>query len=417
MNGEIREYVQTLARRAKDASVGLRGLPAERKNGALLATASLLELRSGPLREANEKDLAAGRKAGLSAPLLDRLELTDKRISLMASSLREIAAQEDPLGELSGVRRPSGFTLQKVRIPIGVVAVIYESRPNVTVDAAALCLKSGNAAVLRGGSEAAESNRALIAVLREGFCSTGIDGDCLQYIERREYEAIDALVRLEGLVDLVVPRGGEALIRRVVEKASVPVIKHYKGVCHLYVDESADLPMAARVAANAKRQRPATCNALETLLVHRSVAAAFLPMAREAMADVELRGDAEARRILPGIAEAEEEDWHAEYLDLILAVKVVGSLEEAAAHIEKYGSSHTDGILARDAARIERFVQMVDSAVVTVNASTRLSDGGVFGLGAEIGISTDKLHARGPMGLRELTTYKWVVRGNGDVRG
>jgi glutamate-5-semialdehyde dehydrogenase len=261
-----------------------------------------------------------------------------------------------------------------------------------------------------------ESSTALVGAIREGLAAAGIDGNAVQYVERTDYEAIDLLVSQAGLVDLVIPRGGETLIRRVVEKATVPVIKHYKGVCHLYVDESADLAMAAAVVANAKMQRPATCNALETLLVHEAVAAEFLPMAKAAMPGVELRGDERTRAILPGVKPAAEEDWYAEYLDLILAVKVVAGVAEAAAHIETYGSSHTDGILARDAASIESFVAAVDSACVTVNASTRLADGGVFGLGAEIGISTDKLHARGPMGLRELTTYKWVVRGNGDLR-
>jgi glutamate-5-semialdehyde dehydrogenase len=270
--------------------------------------------------------------------------------------------------------------------------------------------------ILRGGTEARESSTAIVEAIREGLSAAGVDGDAVQYVERPEYEAIDALVTQTGLVDLVIPRGGEALIRRVVEKATVPVIKHYKGVCHLYVDESADLEMAADVVANSKMQRPGTCNALEKLLVHDSVAARFLPLVHAKMPGVKLRGDGPTRSILPGTAEATEEDWYEEYLDLVLAVKVVHGLDEAMAHIEKYGSRHTDGILSRDSANIERFVNTVDSSVVTVNASTRLSDGGVFGLGAEIGISTDKLHARGPMGLKELTTYKWVLRGNGDLR-
>jgi glutamate-5-semialdehyde dehydrogenase len=414
--GDIREYVTGIARAAKKASATLRTLSAEAKNAALASMAAAIDERRAAVIEANARDLEKGRRAGLSKPVLDRLALTDARIDGLVASLSEIAAFEDPVGEVLGVRRPAGFVLEKVRTPIGVVAMIYESRPNVTVDAAALCLKSGNAAILRGGSEAFESSMALVGAIRAGLAAAGIDGDAVQYVERTDYEAIDLLVTQTGLVDLVIPRGGEALIRRVVEKATVPVIKHYKGVCHLYVDESADLAMAAGVVANSKVQRPATCNALETLLVHEAVAAEFLPMAKAAMPTVELRGDAKARAILPGIAEASEEDWYAEYLDLILAVRVVAGLPEAVAHIETYGTSHTDGIIARDAAAIERFVASVDSAVVTVNASTRLSDGGVFGLGAEIGISTDKLHARGPMGLRELTTYKWVVRGNGDLR-
>ena len=414
--GDIREYVTGIARAAKKASATLRTLSAEAKNAALASMAAAIDERRAAVIEANARDLEKGRRAGLSKPVLDRLALTDARIDGLVASLSEIAAFEDPVGEVLGVRRPAGFVLEKVRTPIGVVAMIYESRPNVTVDAAALCLKSGNAAILRGGSEAFESSMALVGAIRAGLAAAGIDGDAVQYVERTDYEAIDLLVTQTGLVDLVIPRGGEALIRRVVEKATVPVIKHYKGVCHLYVDESADLAMAAEVVANSKVQRPATCNALETLLVHEAVAAEFLPMAKAAMPTVELRGDAKVRAILPGIAEASEEDWYAEYLDLILAVRVVTGLPEAVAHIETYGTSHTDGIITRDASAIERFVASVDSAVVTVNASTRLSDGGVFGLGAEIGISTDKLHARGPMGLRELTTYKWVVRGNGDLR-
>ena len=414
--GDIREYVTGIARAAKKASATLRTLSAEAKNAALASMAAAIDERRAAVIEANARDLEKGRRAGLSKPVLDRLALTDARIDGLVASLSEIAAFEDPVGEVLGVRRPAGFVLEKVRTPIGVVAMIYESRPNVTVDAAALCLKSGNAAILRGGSEAFESSMALVGAIRAGLAAAGIDGDAVQYVERTDYEAIDLLVTQTGLVDLVIPRGGEALIRRVVEKATVPVIKHYKGVCHLYVDESADLAMAAGVVANSKVQRPATCNALETLLVHEAVAAEFLPMAKAAMPTVELRGDEKSRAILPGIAEASEEDWYAEYLDLVLAVRVVAGLPEAVAHIETYGSSHTDGIIARDAAAIESFVASVDSAVVMVNASTRLSDGGVFGLGAEIGISTDKLHARGPMGLRELTTYKWVVRGNGDLR-
>jgi glutamate-5-semialdehyde dehydrogenase len=414
--GDVGEYISAMATAAQKASVTLRVLSAEAKNRALGSIGTALDARRDRLADANARDLERGKAAGLSAAMLDRLTLTGKRIDDMIGSLREIAAFDDPVGEIVGVRRPAGFLLQKVRTPIGVVAMIYESRPNVTLDAAALCLKSGNAVILRGGTEARESSAAIVEAIREGLSAAGVDGNAVQYVERPEYEAIDALVQQAGLVDLVIPRGGEALIRRVVEKATVPVIKHYKGVCHLYVDQSADLSMAAEVVANSKMQRPGTCNALEKLLVHDSVAARFLPMVHEKMPGVALRGDAPTRSILPGTAEATEADWYEEYLDLVLAVKVVSGLDEAMAHIEKYGSRHTDGILSRDAANIERFVNTVDSSVVTVNASTRLSDGGVFGLGAEIGISTDKLHARGPMGLKELTTYKWVVRGNGDLR-
>jgi len=413
---DLKEYVGNVAKAAKAASVSLRALSAEMKNRAILAIAKAIEDGRKDIQEANARDVQRAKLAGLSAAFIDRLTLSEARIDGMIGSLKEIAGLEDPVGEVTGVRRPSGFVLEKVRTPIGVIAMIYESRPNVTVDAAALCLKSGNAVILRSGSEAVESSASLVRAVRIGISSAGVDQEAVQYIERTEHEAIDELVVQAGLVDLVIPRGGEALIRRVAEKATVPVLKHYKGVCHLYVDETADLAMAAEVVANSKVQRPGTCNALEKLLVHQAVAKKFLPMVKEKMPNVELRGDERSRAILPSIAAATEEDWYAEYLDLILTVKVVGGMEEAAAHIEKYGSSHTDGILSRDAATIDKFVGIVDSAVVTVNASTRLNDGGVFGLGAEIGISTDKLHARGPMGLKELTTYKWVLRGNGDIR-
>ena len=413
---DLKEYIVGMARSAKKASIGLRSLSADAKNAALAAMAASIDARRAVIKEANARDVQRGRKAGLSSALVDRLILTEARIDEMIASLEDIAAFEDPVGEAISVRRPEGFVLEKVRTPIGVIVMIYESRPNVTVDAAALCVKSGNAAILRGGSEAMESSRALVGCIREGLASAGMDGDAVQYVERPDYEAIDLLVSQTGIVDLVIPRGGEALIRRVVEKATVPVIKHYKGICHIYVDETADLAMAAAVVTNSKVQRPGTCNALEKLLVHASIAERFLPMVRARMPGVELRGDARTLAILPGTRPAMEEDWHAEYLDLILAVKVVDGLEQAAAHIETYGSSHTDGICSSDSRNIERFVSLVDSSVVTVNASTRLNDGGIFGLGAEVGISTDKLHARGPMGLKELTTYKWVLRGDGNLR-
>jgi glutamate-5-semialdehyde dehydrogenase len=413
---DLQTYVVGLADVARTASRGLRMLSTDAKNRALAAVADRIRERSPAILAANSRDLERGRAAGLSAAMLDRLALDERRIAGLLSSLAEIAAFEDPVGETSGVRRPAGFMLQKVRTPIGVLLFIYESRPNVTVDAAALCLKSGNAVILRGGSEALESNRAIVGAIRDGIAATGLPTDAVQFVDRPEYEAIDLLVGQEGRIDLVIPRGGEALIRRVMERSRVPVIKHYKGICHLYVDASADLGMAVKVVVNSKVQRPGVCNALEKLLVHADVAAALLPALREAMPQVELRGCPRTVGILPGTRAATEEDWDAEYLDLILAVRVVDGCDEACAHIERHGSSHTDGILASDAAVIECFVSAVDSAAVMVNASTRLNDGGIFGLGAEIGISTDKLHARGPMGLRELTTYKWVVRGSGDLR-
>jgi len=414
---DLQAYVVGLTDAARKAARELRLLSADTKNRALSAVADRLRERAPVILEANARDLERGRAAGLSAAMLDRLALDGKRIEGLRTALAEIAAFEDPVGETTGVRRPPGFTLQKVRTPIGVVLFIYESRPNVTVDAAGLTLKSGNAVILRGGSEARESNRALVEVIREGIAAAGAPADAVQFVDRPEHEAVDLLVGAEGRIDLVIPRGGEALIRRVAERSRVPVIKHYKGVCHLYVDASADLAMAVKVVVNSKVQRPGVCNALEKLLVHADVAAAFLPALREAMPPVELRGCPRTLAILPGATPAVESDWDEEYLDLVLAVRVVDGLDEACAHIERYGSSHTDGILASDAATIERFVAAVDSAAVVVNASTRLNDGGIFGLGAEIGISTDKLPARGPMGLRELTTYKWVLRGSGDLRG
>ncbi len=413
---DLPAYVTGLVDAARKASRELRLLSADAKNHALASIADRIRAHTPVVLAANARDLARGRAQGLSAAMLDRLALDDRRIAGLRSALAEIAAFEDPVGETTGVRRPPGFLLQKVRTPIGVVLFIYESRPNVTVDAAALCLKSGNAVILRGGSEALESNRVIAASIREGIEAAGLPADAVQFVDRPEHEAIDLLVGEEGRIDLVIPRGGEALIRRVMERSRVPVIKHYKGVCHLYVDASADLAMSREVVVNSKVQRPGVCNALEKLLVHADVAAAFLPSLAAAMPQVELRGCPRTLAILPGASAATEDDWRAEYLDLILAVRVVDSCDEACAHIERYGSRHTDGILASDTSVIERFVAAVDSAAVMVNSSTRLNDGGIFGLGAEIGISTDKLHARGPMGLRELTTYKWVVRGSGDLR-
>ncbi|HTO22629.1 MAG TPA: glutamate-5-semialdehyde dehydrogenase [Spirochaetia bacterium] len=413
---DLKEYIECLARAAKKASVGLRSLSANAKNEALEAVAQAIDSQRSAVRAANARDVERAARSGLPPAMVDRLTLTDTRIDQIIRALRDVAALEDPVGEIIGSRRPSGFTLEQVRTPIGVIAMIYESRPNVTVDAAALCLKSGNAAILRGGSEARESSLALVECIREGLRKADVDGQAVQYVDRTEHEAIDWLVRQAGIIDLVVPRGREALIRRVTENATVPVIKHYKGVCHIYVDETADLPMAAEVVTNSKVNRPGTCNALEKLLVQESVAARFLPMVRQKMPQVEFRGDDRVHAILPDTRPVTEAEWYEEYLDLVLAVKVVRGMDEAVAHIEKYGSSHTDGICATDARRIEEFVGRVDSAVVVVNASTRLNDGGVFGLGAEMGISTDKLHARGPMGLKELTTYKWVLRGNGNLR-
>ncbi len=413
---ELSTYIEEIAKKAREASSSLRLMQASLKNSVLNRIAVLIDRERDAIIESNRLDYEKGEKEGMSRAFLDRLLLTEKRIEGMIQSVKEIAALEDPVGEIKGVRRPPGFVLEKVRVPIGVVAMIYESRPNVTVDAAALCLKSGNAVILRGGSDALESNRMLTSIIQTALKAENLPETAVQLIERIEHEGVSMLVKQSRYVDLVIPRGGEKLIEAVVKAATVPVIKHYKGVCHLYIDRDADLKMAADVVQNAKVQRPGTCNALETLLVHRDVAGEFLPEVRKKLDGVELRGCAQTKKLLPDIREASEEDYYTEYLDMILAVRIVDSVEEAVDHIERFGSSHTDGIVSQNIRTVERFVQSIDSAVVTVNASTRLSDGGVFGLGAEIGISTDKLHARGPMGIGELTTYKWVVRGNGHIR-
>jgi len=338
----------------------------------------------------------------------------------MARGLREVAELPDLVGRVYDQRvRPNGLRIEKVRVPIGVIGIIYEARPNITSDVAGLCLKSGNATVLRGGSEALNSNRAIAQVLEEAAASQGLPPGAIQFIDIPDHRAVEEMLKLDEYIDLIIPRGGESLIRTVVENSRIPVIKHYKGVCHTYVDRTADLAMAEEVCYNAKVQRPGVCNAMETLLVHQEIAAEFLPrmFERYRQAGVELRGCARTRELFPDLKEATEEDWYAEYLDLILAVRIVDGVEEAIEHITKYGSKHTDAILSRDQEAIRLFVSRVDSSSVMVNTSTRFSDGGEYGLGAEIGISTDKIHARGPMGLEELTIYKWVVWGDGQLRG
>jgi len=415
----LHEDIRAMGERAVAASRALARLSARRKNSILEAMAAEVDARRDALREANARDLAAGRAAGLPAPMLDRLELTERRIDEMAKAIRAVVGLKDPVGtRISRWIRPNGLVIQKVRVPIGVVAIIYESRPNVTADAAALCFKTSNAVILRGGSEAQHSNRAIADALEAGGRRKGLPGHAIQLVATTDREAVRELVRLEGLVDVAIPRGGEGLIRAVAEMALVPVIKHYKGVCHVYVDASADLEMAVRVCENAKCQRPATCNAMEKLLVHERIAAAFLPKAAAALQarGVELRGDAASRAIVPSIRPAAESDWTEEYLDLVLAVKVVPGVREAIDHVNRYGSRHSDAIVAADEQAQRAFTEEVDSAAVYVNASTRFTDGGEFGLGAEIGISTDKLHARGPMGLEELTTYKYVILGSGQLR-
>jgi glutamate-5-semialdehyde dehydrogenase len=369
--------------------------------------------------DANAKDVEAGRERGLSDALIDRLSLNQKRIEAMAEGLRQVAALPDPVGSIvSGWTRPNGLVVQKVRVPLGVVGCIYEARPNVTVDVVGLCLKSGNATVLRGGSEAINSNLALVDVLRKAAAESGVPEDAIQLICSTDRAEAQAMMRLNGIIDVLVPRGGAGLIRTVIETATVPVIETGVGNCHTYVDASADLRMAEEIAFNAKVQRCSVCNAMETLLVHRDVAEKFLPSMAERYrkAGVELRGCPRTRQIVPWAKEATEEDWYTEYLALILAVRVVDSLEDAIAHINKYGSKHSEAIVTSDYFAAKRFTEQVDAAAVYVNASTRFTDGFEFGMGAEVGISTQKLHARGPMGLEALTSTKFVVWGEGQIR-
>jgi len=392
---------------------------ARKKNAMLVSMADELEARKTEITEANAKDIEAGRESGLAPAMLDRLLLTPARLNGMISGLRQVAALKDPVGsKISRWLRPNGLEIVKARVPIGVIGIIYESRPNVTADTAALCLKTANAVILRGGKEAVHSNAIIADTLIAGGMKKGMPEHAVQLIRTTDREAVRELVQLVDYVDLVIPRGGEALIRAVTEQAHVPVIKHYKGVCHTYVDESADLEMALAIAVNAKCQRPGVCNAMETLLVHKGIAGEFLPKLAEAVSEkgVEFRGDEAARAVVPEMAEATEDDWYEEYLDLRLAVRVVDSVQAAIAHINTYGSKHSDAIVAEAENAQKAFSQEVDSSTVYVNASTRFTDGGEFGMGAEIGISTDKLHARGPMGLEELTTYKYVVHGKGQIR-
>lgn len=417
---DLAREMRTLGEQALSASRELATLSARRKNLVLEAMASEIEARKDRILSGNRQDLEAGRAAGLSEALLDRLELTGPRIDALGRSLRQLMALPDPVGRrIHRWIRPNGLVIDKVRVPIGVLAIVYESRPNVTVDSAALCFKSSNAVILRGGSEARNSNRILAETLQQGGRRKGLPDHSIQFIDTPDRDAVRHLVQLEGLVDLVIPRGGEGLIRSVTEWARVPVIKHYKGVCHVYVDASAKPDMALDIIENAKCQRPGVCNAIEKVLIHRDLADVFLPqMARRLSArGVELRGDAAACARVPGMRPAVESDWGEEYLDLILAVKIVSGLREAIDHINRHGSRHSDAIVTEEAAARTRFLREVDSATVYVNASTRFTDGGEFGMGAEIGISTDKLHARGPMGLEELTTYKYLIHGSGQVRG
>ncbi|TVR62203.1 MAG: glutamate-5-semialdehyde dehydrogenase [Candidatus Competibacteraceae bacterium] len=415
----IDQYMTEVGQRARAASRLVGRAETRVKDAALRAIAEALEAAGSALLAANQWDMDAGRSAGLDAALLDRLELTPKGIRSMAQGLREVAAQTDPVGEITDLKyRPSGIQVGRMRVPLGVIGIIYESRPNVTADAAALCLKAGNAAILRGGSEALHSNRAIAACVQQGLATVGLPADAVQVIDTTDRAAVGALIRMNEYVDVLVPRGGKGLIERISREARVPVIKHLDGVCHVYIDDRADLDKAVAVAYNAKTQRYGTCNTLETLLVAEGVAERVLPVLGRMYeeAGVELRGCARTRDFLPGSKIATEDDWFAEYLAPILAVRVVRDLDEAMAHIATYGSAHTDTIVTEDYGRARRFLREVDSSSVMVNASTRFADGGEYGLGAEIGISTDKLHARGPVGVEGLTTLKFVVLGDGHIR-
>lgn len=416
---DIREEILRKAKAAKAASYRMAILPTGVKDRALLAMADALEHRAELLLEANEQDLEEARQKGLRRSYLDRLMLNETRISQMAEGLRQAAALPDPVsqGDWSTVR-PNGMEIRRVRVPLGVIGIIYEARPNVTADAAALCLKSGNAVVLRGGSEALRSNGAIVSLLSKTACQAGVPEGALQFVESTDREAVDIMAHLSDFIDVIIPRGGAGLIRRIVENSSVPVIQTGTGVCHTFVDETADFDMAIRIAVNAKTSHPSVCNAMETLLVHRGIGETFLPRLVKAMEEkkVELRGCDAARAICPGMKEAVEEDWSTEYGDLILSVKIVEDLEEAISHINRYNTGHSDAIVTRNLENAHRFQREVDAAAVYVNASTRFTDGFEFGFGAEIGISTQKIHARGPMGLNELTGTKYLIYGEGQVR-
>jgi len=415
----IREDIRTTGERAQQAAREIVSLSPDQKNQVLEAMAEEIDLQRLTIKNSNQKDLQTGEKYGLSIPMLDRLELNDKRIDGMIQGISEVISLNDVMGAvLSENTRPNGLKIRKVRVPIGVIGIIYESRPNVTADAASLCIKSSNAVILKGGSEALHSNKAICEAMQVGGTKKGLSQNAIQLIQATDREAVKELVQLEGLVDLIIPRGGEGLIRAVAEMARVPVLKHYKGVCHTFVDSSADMQMAVEISVNAKCQRPGVCNAMETLLVHKEIADKFLPkIGSELLGQgVEIRGDQRTQDLIPDATKASEVDWHTEYLDLILSVRVVSDVDEAINHINKYGSQHSDAIITNSEINKQLFSQNVDSATVYVNASTRFTDGGEFGMGAEMGISTDKLHARGPVGIEELTTYKYVIEGDGQVR-
>lgn len=415
----VHETMLAMGDRAVTAARAMVSLDTEKKNAILNSMAVEIDRQRKAIKTANKRDMEAGVVNGLAPAMLDRLELSDKRIDGMIEGIVNIVSLRDPVHEiLNTTIRPNGLEIRKVRVPIGVIGIIYESRPNVTADAAALCIKSSNAVILRGGSESIHSNRAIAEAMQSGGAKQGLPEGAVQLVSSTDREAVREMVQMEGRIDLIIPRGGEGLIRAVAEMSRIPVLKHYKGVCHTYVDESADVQQALDICENAKCQRPGVCNAMETLLIHENIAAEFLPQlaGRLKAYGVELRGDQASRNILQGIKEAGEEDWYAEYLDLILAIRVMPNLQAAVDHINTYGSQHSDAIVTSSESNKNTFIQHVDSATVYVNASTRFTDGGEFGMGAEMGISTDKLHARGPVGMEELTTYKYQVYGSGQIR-
>lgn len=415
----MKDHVTKQARRAKEASRILAWLPEEIRNGALLAMADALEARQDEILEANEKEVAAAREKSTRPNMIDRLILTPKRIADMAEGIRQVVKLPDPINKADFVvTRPNGLKIRRQRVPFGVVGIVYEARPNVTADAIALCIKSGNACLLRGGSEAVRTNKKIVDILKETAAANGIPSTAIEFIGILDRDAVVVMCRLRKLVDVIIPRGGAGLIARVIEHSTVPVIETGTGVCHTFVDATADFDMAIKVCLNAKTSRPSVCNAMEKLLVHRDIAADFLPKISRAMIDagVELRGDDESRKIFPDMKAASEDDWSTEYNDLILTVGIVDDLDAAIAHVNQFSSQHSDAIITRDADAAKKFKQLVDSATVYVNASTRFTDGFEFGFGAEIGISTQKLHARGPMGLEALTTMKYLVDGDGQIR-
>jgi glutamate-5-semialdehyde dehydrogenase len=413
------KIMQETGKRARQASHLMATANSSRKRDALAMMAEVLRQEADGIQSANEQDILAARAKKLAKPKLDRLRLSDKVLDEMISGLHEVALLPDPVGEITRMwTRPNGLTVGRMRIPLGVVGIIYESRPNVTVDSAALCIKAGNAVMLRGGSESFHSNQCLASILRRSLAAVNLPADAVQLVETTDREAILEMLKLDDFIDVMIPRGGEELIRFVAEHARMPVLKHYKGVCHIYVDADADLDMAREICLNAKVQRPGVCNAMETLLVHQDAAGTFLPLMADAFrkTGVELRGCERTRSLLPDCLPATEKDWYAEYLDLILAIRIVDDLEEAIRHIGSYGSQHTEAIVTRDYERAHRFLREVQSSLVLVNASTRFNDGYQLGLGAEIGISTSRLHAFGPMGVEELTGTKFIALGTGQVR-